>query len=379
MTNEERRTTNVELRASDGGWDQDWRDLIRGGINSVEELTARFEGIDAEEVRRVTERYPVRINGYWLSRIRSKEDPFYRQAVPDAEELRAGCGMVDPLHEDDPEDSPVPNLTHRYPDRVLLLVNYQCPIYCRFCMRKRKVGRPETFSTKYVDQGIAYIRAHPEVRDVLLSGGDPLLLSDIRIAYLLRELRAIPHVEIVRVGTKVPCALPQRITPGLCAVLKRYAPVYVNTHFNHPDEVTPEAKRACEMLADAGVPVSNQCVLLKGINDDAETIRRLMHRLLMIRVKPYYLFQGDLVQGADHFRTPLSKGLEIIAALWGRTSGMAVPHFAVDAPGGGGKVPLFPKTLVGFEDGKVRLRNYEGETYVYPDPMAEEANRPFHV
>ncbi len=362
-----------------GGWDQDWRDLLRDGINSAEDLAARFEGIDAGEIRQVTERYPVRINGYWLSKIQEVGDAFYRQAVPDAEELRVGCGLVDPLHEDDPEDSPVPNLTHRYPDRVLLLVNYQCPIYCRFCMRKRKVGHPETFSTKYVDQGMAYIRAHPEVRDVLLSGGDPLLLSDIRIAYLLRELRTIPHVEIVRIGTKVPCALPQRITPELCAVLRKYAPVYVNTHFNHPAEVTPEAKQACEMLVDAGVPVSNQCVLLKGINDDAETIRQLMHKLLLIRVKPYYLFQGDLVKGTDHFRTPVEKGLEIISALWGHTSGMAVPHLAVDAPGGGGKIPLFPETRAGFKGGKMLLRNYEGKIYEYPDPKSEEAPLPFHV
>jgi lysine 2,3-aminomutase len=247
-------------------------------------------------------------------------------------------------------------------------------------MRKRKVGRPETFSTKFVDQGIAYIRSHPEVRDVLLSGGDPLLLSDIRMAYLLRELRGISHVEIIRIGTKVPCALPQRITPALCAVLRKYEPVYVNTHFNHPDEVTPEAKRACEMLTDAGVPVSNQCVLLKGINDNAETIKRLMRKLLMIRVKPYYLFQADLVKGTDHFRTPIQKGLEIVSALWGHTSGLALPHFAVDAPGGGGKIPLFPETLVGFEDGEVLLKNYEKKTCVYPNPEETgETVRPFHV
>ena len=368
------------MASSNGGWEQDWRDLIRGGINSADDLAAHFDGIDPGKIREVTDPYPVRINQYWLSQIERKGDPFYRQAVPDPEELKVGCGLVDPLHEDDPEDSPVPNLTHRYPDRVLLLVNYQCPIYCRFCMRKRKVGHPGTFSTKFVDQGMAYIRSHPEVRDVLLSGGDPLLLSDIRIAYLLRELRSIPHVEIVRIGTKVPCALPQRITPALCAVLRRYEPVYVNTHFNHPDEGTPEAKRACEMLADAGVPVSNQCVILKGVNDAPETVKRLMRRLLMIRVKPYYLFQADLVKGTDHFRTPVEKGLEIVSALWGHTSGMAVPHFAIDAPGGGGKVPLFPETLAGFENGKALLSNYEKNRFVYPNPEeAGEAARPFHV
>ena len=364
------------MTSSQGGWDQDWRDLVRDGIHSAEDLAAHFPEVDAGQIKAVTDAYPVRINGYWLRQIREKGDAFYRQAVPDTQEMEAGCGLLDPLHEDTPEDSPVPNLTHRYPDRVLLLVNYQCPIYCRFCMRKRKVGHPETFSTRYVDAGVAYIRAHPEVRDVLLSGGDPLMLSDIRIAYLLRELREIPHVEILRIGTKVPCALPQRITPELCAVLRKFAPVYVNTHFNHPDEVTPEARRACEMLVDAGVPVNNQCVLLKGVNDEPETIKRLMRRLLAIRVKPYYLFQGDLVKGTDHFRTPVEKGLEIISALWGHTSGMGMPHLAVDAPGGGGKIPIFPETLTGREGDRVLLKNYRGEVFSYPDGGED---RPFQV
>lgn len=363
---------------SQGAWAEDWKDLVRDGIHSAEELAARFPEVDAEAIREVAESYPIRINAYWLARIRERGDSFYRQSVPDAQEMVAGCGQTDPLNEDDPRDSPVPNLTHRYPDRVLLLVNYQCPIYCRFCMRKRKVGHPETFSTRYVDQGIAYIREHPEVRDVLLSGGDPLMLSDIRVEYLLREVRSVPHVEIIRIGSKVPCALPQRVTPDLCRILRKFAPVYVNTHFNHPDEVTPEAKRACEMLVDAGVPVNNQCVLLKGVNDDPEIIRSLMRRLLAIRVKPYYLFQGDLVKGTDHFRTPVETGLDIVAALWGHTSGMALPHLAIDAPGGGGKIPIFPETLMGREAGRVVLRNYLGETSEYPD-TAEHSGLAIHV
>ena len=281
-------------------------------------------------------------------------------------------GEEDPLYEE-PEHQirkNVPSLlTHRYPDRVLFRVSNQCAMYCRFCTRKRKVGVPyKAMSKEQIIQGIEYIKQHKEIRDVILSGGDPLLLEDLELAFILKELRKIKHLQIIRIGTRVPCTLPQRITKELCNLLRKYHPLYINTHFNHPDEITEESKKACEMLADAGIPLGNQTVLLKGVNDDIIIMKKLMQKLLTIRVKPYYLYQADLTKGTNHFRTKVKKGLEIIKGLRGFTSGMAVPHFIIDAPGGGGKIPLLPKYFVGCKDNKVLLRNYKDNLYEYPEP-----------
>ena len=256
------------------------------------------------------------------------------------------------------EDSEVANVTHRYPDRVLFYVNYMCPIYCRFCTRKRKVGAPDSIPDDNTERGLEYLREHPEVRDVIISGGDPLMLTDRKIDYIVGGIRSIEHIEIIRIGSRVPVTLPQRITPELCAILKKHHPFYINTHFNHPREITPETTKACGLLADAGIPLGNQAVLLKGVNDDPEVMVELMKKLLAIRVKPYYIYQADLVVGTDHFRTSIKKGLEIIAALRGHISGLGVPHYVVDAPGGGGKIALLPDPVVSFDDDEIRLRNY---------------------
>jgi lysine 2,3-aminomutase len=289
--------------------------------------------------------------------------------VPDPAELDdEGC-PDDPLNED--ADSPVPNLTHRYPDRVLFLVNHQCPIYCRFCTRKRKVSEPGWWNRETLKLGIEYIRSHPEIRDIIISGGDPMMLPDHTIDWLLGELRAIPHIEILRIGSRVPCALPQRITPELCAILKKYHPLYVNTHFNHPREVNEVTKKHVGMLVDAGIPVGCQTVLLKGVNDDPAVMKELMQKLLTIRVRPYYIYQADLTKGTNYFRTRVEKGLEIIQALRGHTSGLAVPHYVIDAPGGGGKVPVLPEYVTQINDDEVVMRNYAGKTYRYPQVASD--------
>ena len=348
----------------EGAWDEDWRDVFRGGVSNAEQLAAHFD-IDIEEARRVTKEFPVRINKYYLSLIEEPGDPIWRQVVPDGAELTDTLGCEDPLGEEG--DSPIINLTHRYPDRVLFYINHQCPIYCRFCTRKRKVGDPHSLPKEEVMKAIDYIREHPEVRDIVVSGGDALMLSESRIEWVLQQLRAIPHLEIIRIATRVPCALPQRVTPELCDMLRKYHPLYINTHFNHPREVTPETAKACGMLADAGIPMGCQTVLLKGVNDDVDVMKELMQKLLSIRVKPYYIYQADLVFGTEHFRTSVEKGLEIIRALRGHTSGMAVPHYVIDAPGGGGKIALVPESIVEWNDEEIVLRNYEGNVYRYPN------------
>lgn len=350
-----------------------WRRILREGINGPEEVSRRF-GLDLELTRKIAEIFPIRINSYFLSLIKDKDDPIGKQVIPDPRELELD-GYEDPLYEE--VDSPVPNLVHRYPDRVAFFVCHQCPIYCRFCTRRRKVGKRNFFSPRDVDKGIEYIRSHQEIRDVTLTGGDPLMLSDQRLERIIRELRAIPHVEIIRIGTRVPCALPQRITEDLCSMLRKYHPIYVNIHFNHPNEITPESAKACEMLADSGIPLGSQTVLLRGVNDDPETMRLLMQRLLSIRVRPYYIFQMDLVRGTSHFRTSIRKGIEIMRAIQGFTSGLCLPHYVVDTPGGGGKVPVSPDYIVSVEEGRVALRNYEGNIYFYPDIVEEprEAKR----
>jgi lysine 2,3-aminomutase len=314
---------------------------------------------------------PVGITPYYMSLV-SRDNPdqaLRRTVVPTSLEfLRTSGEADDPLDEEN--DSPVPGLVHRYPDRVLLLVLDFCSTYCRYCTRSRVVGHGELLPQEArLEKAIDYIRQTPSVRDVLLSGGDPLALSEERLDWLLTRLRQIPHVEFVRLGTKMPAVLPQRITPQLCRVLRKFHPLWMSLHFLHPDECTPEAVRACNRLDDAGIPLGSQTVLLKGVNDDVPTMRELVHRLLMMRVRPYYLYQCDPISGSSHFRTSVAKGLEIIEGLRGHTSGYAVPTYVIDAPGGGGKIPLQPNYVVGREGDDLILRNYENRTFRYPDPV----------
>jgi lysine 2,3-aminomutase len=295
----------------------------------------------------------------------------WNQYVPTIRELEVVDGVVDSLDEDG--DSPVPNITHRYPDRALFLVSPVCASYCRFCTRRRKVGDPEKIPLNQYDSAFAYIAAHPEIRDVILSGGDPMMLSDRRIEYILQKLREIPHVEIIRIGSRITSHLPERITPEFCEMVQKYHPIYMNTHFNHPSELTPAAVASLDRLSRAGVVLGCQTVLLKGVNDDPKIMMKLMHELLKARVRPYYIYMADQVAGGEHFRTMVQTGLEIIQALRGWTSGLAVPHFVIDAPGGGGKVPLLPEYVESITDDEVIFRNYQGERFVYKQPRAAVA------
>ncbi|MCK5341261.1 MAG: KamA family radical SAM protein [Desulfobulbaceae bacterium] len=342
-----------------------WKQILCQSITTPDALPTSIE-IDRAPLQKVIARYPMRINPYYLGLIKEKDDPVYKQCVPDLREIVNEAGFDDPLNEEG--CSPVPGLTHRYPDRVLFLISSCCAMYCRFCNRKRKVGR-SMVSRSSIREGLAYIRGHREIRDVLLSGGDPLLLENRELFHILRDLRSMTHVEIIRIGTRVPCTLPQRITPQLARMLGSFKPLYINTHFNHPDEITPEAALACSRLANAGIPLGCQTVLLRGVNDDPRIIKRLMHGLLRIRVKPYYIFQGDMTEGTDHFRTPINKGLAIMKSLIGHTSGMAVPKFAVDAPGGGGKIPLQPDYVHHFGANLV-FSNFCGDICSYQDAGA---------
>lgn len=301
--------------------------------------------------------------------------PLRRMVIPSQSERILGPGeAVDPLGEDG--HSPVPGLVHRYPDRVLFLVTGFCSTYCRYCTRSRAVGKDNCISgRKRWQMALNYIAAHPEVRDVLLSGGDPLTLPDETLDWLLTEVRRIPHVEVVRIGSKVPAVLPQRVTRDLVRMLKRHHPLWISLHFAHPDELTPETVRACERLADAGIPLGSQTVLLKGVNDRVETLKSLYHGLLMARVRPYYLYQCDPIAGSAHFRTDVQCGLDMIRGLRGHTSGYAVPNYVIDAPGGGGKIPLLPDYVQGYDEQGLRLVNYEGRLYHYPDNGAAASVR----
>jgi lysine 2,3-aminomutase len=340
-----------------------WEQILSESIISPSELSSFFD-IDEIELQSVVSPYPMGINPYFLSLIKEKGGPLYRQAIPDIREITEEEGLDDPLDEE--ALSPIPGLTHKYPDRVLFLVSSRCAMYCRFCNRKRKVGRASMVTQQTLREGLSYIRSNGRIRDVLLSGGDPLLLTDIELNALLTELRSITHVEIIRIGTRVPCTLPQRITWELARLLKAFHPLYINTHFNHPSEITPEASLACTKLADAGIPLGCQTVLLKGVNDHPLVMRQLMQKLLAIRVRPYYLFQADRAKGTSHFWTPLKRGLEIMSTLQGHTSGLCVPRFMIDIPGGGGKIPLLPAYVMGREGESLRLRNYLGKEYLYP-------------
>lgn len=346
-----------------------WQEILRQSVDSGKDLVDRF-GFDKELAERLNKLFHIRVNPYYLSLIRYPGDPIWLQCIPEAVELEDKNAPEDPLNED--AHSPVPSITHRYPDRVLFLVTSQCSMYCRFCTRKRKVSDSTKINAKWIQDGIDYIAAHPEIRDVVLSGGDPLMVTDFVLERILAGLRAIPHVEIIRLGTKMPCVLPQRITPKLVKMLKKYHPIYVNTHFNHPWECTPEAEKACALLADAGCPVGNQAVLMKGVNDDADVMLELHRKLLKMRVRPYYIYQADLTKGTNHFRTPVRKGLEIMDKLRGHTSGLAVPYFVIDAPGGGGKIPLLPQYVLGRNGKDILLRNYKYEIYTYPDVEEEQ-------
>jgi lysine 2,3-aminomutase len=339
-----------------------WQKILQASVTSPGALLRRY-GIDPAPLEAVVERYPMRVNPYYLGLIHAVGDPIWRQAIPSALEIEDHVCCADPLAEE--EQSPVANLVHRYPDRVLFMVCSECAMYCRFCTRKRKVGGEHMSVTREtIAAGIDYIRANPQIRDVILSGGDPLLLGDENLEEILEQLRRIPSVEIIRIGSRVPVVLPQRITTNLVRLLRRYHPLYLNTHFNHPDEITPTSAKACARLADAGIPLGNQTVLMRGINDDPRVMKRLMQKLLAIRVRPYYIYQADLVQGTEHFRTTVEEGLEVIKALRGHTSGLAVPAYVIDAPGGGGKIPLLPDYLQQLGD-TVLLKNYRGDSYTY--------------
>ena len=350
----------------------DWHWQMRHRLTSVADLMRVLTLTPEEEegVARALQHLRMAITPYFASLLdpRNPNCPLRRQVVPTIHELQvAQADMADPLSED--EHSPVPGLVHRYPDRVLVLVTDQCASYCRHCTRRRLVGaKQQVMSLEQMNRVVSYVAQHTEVRDVLISGGDPFIMSDRHIEYLLSRFRALPHVEILRLGTRVPVFLPQRITPELVAMLHRYQPLYVNIHFNHPAEITPEVKEACARLADAGIPLGSQTVLLRGINDCPHIMKRLMQLLLSIRVRPYYLYQCDLSQGIEHFRTSVAKGIEIIENLRGHTTGFAVPQFVIDAPGGGGKVPILPQYLISMSEGKAIVRNFEGRICAYSQP-----------
>lgn len=341
-----------------------WRQIIAESVVSAAELARRLPVCQAA-VGEVIGHYPMRLNPYVLSVIDHADDPLGRQFIPDRRELEENhLSEPDPLAEG--RQSPVPHLVHRYPDRVLFLISNQCAVYCRHCMRKRAVGRREPITAADIDRAIAYIADTPAVREVLLSGGDPLLVSDSRIADILERLHRISHVEVIRIHTRAPGVLPARITPSLVDVLRRFAPLYVNIQFNHPDEITPAAKTACGMLADGGIALGSQTVLLGGVNDDPAVMTDLMRRLLAARVRPYYLHHPDPVKGTAHFRVSVEKGLAIIKAMRGRISGMGVPQYVIDLPGGGGKVPLSPDYVCRADAASLTVENFEGERYDYP-------------
>ena len=360
----------------------DWTWQAKNRITTLQDLKKYISLTPEEEqgIEKCLSTFRMAITPYYLSLIdlNDPEDPIRKQAVPSADELYfAPEESADSLHED--TDSPVKGLTHRYPDRVLFLITDRCAAYCRHCTRRRLVGQTDNAMPKeQIDACIDYIRNHPEVRDVLLSGGDALMQSDEMLEYVISSLREIPHVEIIRLGSRVPVVMPQRITQKLCDMLKKYHPIWINVHFNHPNEITPDASAACARLADAGIPLGNQSVLLAGVNDCVHVMRKLVNDLVRIRVRPYYIYVCDLSLGLSHFRTPVSKGIEIIEGLRGHTSGYCIPTFVVDAPGGGGKVPVMPNYVLSQTPRKVILRNFEGviTTYTEPEHYESKCNCP---
>jgi len=365
---------------SQADWD-DWHWQLKNRITSLSRLApmVHLSTAEREAVNCCSRALPFAVTPYYASLLNQDNpyQPIRRAVIPVTAEQQASPGeAADPLGEEN--HSPVPGLVHRYPDRVLFLVTDFCSTYCRYCTRSRMVGQRggAAFHKARLEEALAYIQEHREIRDVLLSGGDPLTLSDAKLEWLLSRLKQISHVEFVRIGTKVPVVLPQRITPALVRMLKRYHPLWISIHFTHPDELTPETEQACGRLADAGIPLGSQTVLLKGINDEVETMKRLMQGLLKIRVRPYYLYQCDPIPGSAHFRTSVLKGLEIIRGLRGHTTGYAVPNYVIDAPGGGGKIPLLPEYFMGRDGDDLLLKNYQGLIYRYPDPV--DQNRGNH-
>ncbi len=378
-SHDKKEELNIMDRQTSARW-KDWHWQIKHTIKDIDTfeklLGIKFEPDEKKKLEETVSKFPLSITPYYLSLIDTEDfrnDPVYRQAFPSPSELIMNkYDMLDPLAED--KDSPAPGITHRYPDRVLFHISNVCAMYCRHCTRKRKVGDVDFVPKKEtIIQGLDYIRKTPVVRDVLLSGGDPFLLSDGYLEWILAELRKIDHVEIIRIGTRTPVVLPYRITDDLVQMVKKYNPVWVNTHFNHPKELTSTSKTALAKLADAGIPLGNQSVLLANINDCPRIMRRLVHKLVYNRVRPYYLYQCDLSEGLEHFRTPVGKGIEIMESLIGHTSGFAVPTYVIDAPGGGGKIPVMPQYLISWSTNKVVLRNYEGVITSYKEPDSYEA------
>lgn len=373
------RRAELFPNVTDEQWN-DWKWQVKNRIETLEELN-KYVSLTEEEqegVRKSLQTLRMAITPYYLSLIDPNDpnDPVRRQAIPtEAETHISAADLQDPLHED--EDSPTPGLTHRYPDRVLLLITDMCSMYCRHCTRRRFAGQNDCESpSERIQKAIDYIAKTPTVRDVLLSGGDALMVNDEMLESIIKRLRAIPHVEIIRIGSRTPVVCPQRITDKLVNMLKQYHPIWLNTHFNHPNEMTPEASAALARLANAGIPLGNQSVLLRGVNDCVHVMKRLVHLLVKNRVRPYYIYQCDLSMGLEHFRTPVSKGIEIIEGLRGHTSGYAVPTFVVDAPGGGGKTPVMPNYVISQSPRKVILRNFEGviTTYTEPENYVEECH-----
>ena len=348
----------------------DWKWQLKNRITSLQQLEQHLELSPDERAGCLfaKDKLALAITPYFFNLIDRNDpnDPVRRQVVPRAGEMHTAAEeTLDPVGEENTK--PVDGIVHRYPDRVLFLVTDRCASYCRYCTRSRLVSNAQDYNFHpEFESGLEYIRQHPEIRDVLLSGGDPLLLSDRKLDYLLGELRKIPHVEFIRIGSRIPVFLPQRITPELCEIFKKHGPIWLSIHVNHPNECSHALRDACERLAFAGVPLGNQSVLLKDVNDDATVMKSLIHRLLMMRVRPYYLYQCDLITGSAHLRTDVRKGIEIIRALRGHTSGYAIPQFVIDAPGGGGKVPINPDYVQAVTDSEIIMRNFQGQQYSYP-------------
>ncbi|MFV0592161.1 MAG: lysine 2,3-aminomutase [Draconibacterium sp.] len=358
---------------------KDWKWQLSHSIRSLDKfeqlIGVKFQEKEREELQKTFDKFPLSITPYYLSLIDKQHfrtDPVFKQAFGSIDELiTLKSEHADPLSED--KDSPVEGITHRYPDRVLFHVSNVCSMYCRHCTRKRKVGDIDYVPSKaQLMKGIEYIRNTPQVRDVLLSGGDPFMLPDSKIDWLLSEISKIKHVEVIRIGTRMPVVLPYRITDDLVNILKKYQPLWINTHFNHPNEITSSAKEALAKLADGGFPIGNQSVLLADVNDCPRIMKSLVHKLVQNRVRPYYLYQCDLSEGLSHFRTPIGKGIEIMESLVGHTSGFARPTYVIDAPGGGGKIPAMPNYIISWSTNKVVLRNYEGVITTYQEPDSYE-------
>ncbi|MFW5988652.1 MAG: KamA family radical SAM protein [Desulfosudaceae bacterium] len=341
-----------------------WQELLAASVTGISGLPDHLRPVDKVGSEAAGRFYPLRINRYYAGLIRHPDDALGRQVIPDGRELKDAVYDDDPLAE--ANQSPVPGIIHRYPDRVIFLCSASCPVFCRFCMRKRLAGKTAALTEDQVDKALAYIRSQGSVREVILSGGDPLLLEDNVLDFLLAKIRAMDHVDQIRVHSRTPSALPQRITPDLAGILGRYHPLYLNIHVNHPDEVTAAMATACARLADVGIPLGSQTVLLKDINDTAAIMEKLWRSLLRIRVRPYYLHHPDLVRGTAHFRMPVEVGLDIMRALQGRLTGSALPRYMIDLPGGGGKVPLQPDYVQGRRQNMLMVKNYQGKSFTYP-------------